>query len=85
MIPFVTEYRFGDDLDVINHKAVYVQYRGSGKYIITPDRHDVINRDGEVEWEPSPSNRDDDFIERTRFELEEALTIAERYYYKPNR
>ena len=37
---------------------------------------EVLNRDGEWEREPSPSNRDDDFKARCRFTEEEALRLA---------
>ena len=32
----------------------------------------VLNTDGDLEYEMSPSNRSDDFIRRTRFSLDEA-------------
>jgi hypothetical protein len=38
----------------------------------------VYDINGEEVWEPSPSNREDDFLERTRFDLETALKIARR-------
>jgi hypothetical protein len=31
----------------------------------------VMGKDGVWEWEPSPSNRDDDFLTRTRFDTAE--------------
>lgn len=37
-----------------------------------------INERGEWEFEPSPSNRDDDFKERTRFPVEKAKDLALR-------
>lgn len=36
----------------------------------------VLNKDGEWEREPSPSNRDDAFFARCRFTEEEALRLA---------
>lgn len=39
-----------------------------------------LNTDGEWEWEPSPSNRDADFIERTRFPLFVAMKMVEERY-----
>jgi hypothetical protein len=36
-----------------------------------------LNKQGEWDWEPSPSSRDDDFYAKCRFEsLEEAYTLA---------
>ena len=37
-----------------------------------------LNKDGEWEWEPMPSNRDDAFMERTRFTLDEAFPLARK-------
>jgi len=42
----------------------------------------VIDRDLGVTFEPMPSNRDDDFIARTRFDLNTAIDIANRFWYK---
>ena len=40
---------------------------------------DVLNRDGTWEAEPSPSNRDDEFYERCRFdEFEHAFAAAQQ-------
>lgn len=39
---------------------------------------EVLNKDGTWEYEPSPSNRDDDFIARTRFTRDEAFARVER-------
>jgi hypothetical protein len=36
----------------------------------------ALNRDGDWEYEPSPSNRTDEFKARTRFHLEEAFARA---------
>lgn len=38
-----------------------------------------LNRDLEFEYEPLPSSRDEDFINRTRFSLEEAKKILRKY------
>ena len=37
----------------------------------------VLNEDGEWEYEPTSSSRDDDFIARTRFDLDDAWSRAE--------
>lgn len=39
----------------------------------------VVDRDLNRHYEPSPSNRTDEFIAATRFTLEEAFNIAQRY------
>jgi hypothetical protein len=42
-------------------------------------RGDVLNKQGDWEWEPMPSGRDDDFIERARFSTaEEGIAAAIR-------
>ena len=41
--------------------ALYVQYDSV-----------VLNCDGEAQWEPSPSGRDDEYLARCRFESPEA-------------
>lgn len=39
----------------------------------------VLNSDGLLEFEPSPSNREDDFLSRTRFSRDEALDRAKKF------
>jgi len=42
-------------------------------------RGDVLNKNGEWEWEPMPSGRDEDFLARARFDTaEEAIAAAIR-------
>jgi hypothetical protein len=54
------------------------QRDGSVLYAVT-QRGWVANRDGEWEYEPLPSSRDDDFIARCRFEdWEDAANLALR-------
>lgn len=39
-----------------------------------------LNDEGEFEYEPNPSSRDDDFLKRTRFDsAEEAYRLAEKW------
>lgn len=52
--------------------------RGPDSWCIT-NGSSVLNTDFEMEWEPSPSNRDDDFILRTRFPLDEAFRQWNRF------
>lgn len=56
---------------------IYVESRGRTGWAVTEGSRACFNTDGEWEYEPMPSNRDDDFIARTRFTLDEALKIAE--------
>lgn len=55
------------------------QQDGSKEWKICHMRN-VMGRDGEWEWEPSPSNRDDEFMARCRFETaEEAFSVLARF------
>jgi len=39
----------------------------------------VLNNENMIEYEPMPSNRDDDFLARTRFSLNEAVERAQKF------
>jgi hypothetical protein len=59
------------------HYVLTVEWRGDGNWCVR-DMFGCYQASGEREYEPSPSNREDDFIARTRFPLDEALAVAER-------
>jgi len=63
-----TKYRVGSE-------RLYIEERGNDLWAVT-DGSSVLNTDGQWEWEPSPSGRDDDFIARTRFSFSEAKRLA---------
>lgn len=50
--------------------------RGDDRWAVK-QRSFCLNRDGEWEYESSPSNRDDGFLARCRFTEAEALRLAE--------
>jgi hypothetical protein len=52
-----------------------IEWRGDDRWIV---KHmtQVLNKKGEFEWEPSPSNRTEAFIKRTRFSFDEAFEKA---------
>ena len=79
MTPIITEYRYGTDQDVKNHLAIYVQYRGNNRYVVTRDS-EVLASNGVWEWEPSSSECDDTFINRTRYTLDMAQSLATLHY-----
>jgi hypothetical protein len=54
---------------------MYVQERGRGTWCVF-NLGDVLNADSEWEYEPTPSNRDEAFLERTRFDRDTALRLA---------
>jgi len=58
-----------------SHPSIRVEWRGPASWAIV-DYGIVLNKDNQWEHEPSPSNRSDDFIERTRYPLNEALRRA---------
>jgi len=60
---------------------ITVAWRGDDSWAVVW-RTTVLNREGEWEWEPSPSNRDDAFKERTRWPLDVALTKAQEHFAK---
>jgi hypothetical protein len=55
--------------------AVRVTWRGGHNYAVAHLGW-VLNRDGAWEYEPIPSSREDDFIERTRFDYDTAYRLA---------
>ena len=82
-----TEYRVGTLDDAQRGIALFIKLRigGSGeeRFAITKSDHsrEVLNRSGEWEWEPRPSERSDEFIQNTRFDLTEAMIVATNKYY----
>jgi hypothetical protein len=70
-----------DTADLYDSHAITVAWRGGNTWCVSlgsgwsPQR--VWCRDAqEWEYEPSPSNRDDAFLARTRYPKDEALSIA---------
>lgn len=58
--------------------ALEVEYRGRGQWAVTWMR-DCLSADGEWDFEPNPSSRDDGWLGRHRFDLETALELARQY------
>lgn len=52
-----------------------VSWRSEGKWAVTTFGQ-VLNSSGEWEYEPQPSNRTDEFIKRTRFDLKTAVKLG---------
>jgi hypothetical protein len=85
--PRVTEYKVsvfppemtdGDDVLAAEEAETWsltVAWRGRGKWAVTRFRH-CLGADGEWGFEPSPSNREDDWLATHRFDLETALRFA---------
>lgn len=61
--------------------VVRVEWRSDDSWVIC-FYDDVLNTDDLLEWEPRPSNRDEAFITRTRFTLDEAVRRAQKLVKK---
>lgn len=66
MRPIISAYR------VEEAPLVRVEWCGEDKWAIR-NRGECLNRNGEWEYEPLPSSRTDEFLERCRFSLADAL------------
>lgn len=70
-----------NDRDLLEHVRIFdfppfsVEYRGKDQWAVV-DKKFVYSLKGEWESEPLLSIRDDDFIGRTRFLLQDAIRIA---------
>jgi len=63
--------------DDINRSCftINVESRGEGRWAICRYRQ-CLDVDGNWDWEPSPSNRDDDWLATHRHDLDTALDLA---------
>jgi hypothetical protein len=57
-------------------KTISISWRGEGAWAVC-DMGLVLNHDGDWEYEPTPSNRTEEFKARTRYSLDEAFIKAE--------
>ncbi len=62
--------------------SIVLRDRNPNKWAISLDGMGVLTRNFEYVYEPSPSNRSDEFIASTRFSLEEAWELAEKFIEK---
>lgn len=60
------------------HFTIKVAWRGSDSWAVS-DGFRVLSSTGEWDYEPSPSNRDDDFLAAHRFDLDTALALAKEH------
>lgn len=54
---------------------IKVEWRGKGRWAVT-HRSACLSADGEWDWEPMPSSREDDWLATHRFDLDTALRLA---------
>jgi len=57
------------------HFTLRVEYRGRDRWAVT-DGFACLSTDSEWDYEPSSSNRDDNWIKTHRFDLDTALRLA---------
>lgn len=57
---------------------IFIEKRGNEKWCVKVFAS-VLDRDLNRHYEPMPSNRNDEFINNTRFSLDEAFDIAKKY------
>jgi hypothetical protein len=71
LIKYATRFEFGDlSVEKTSKKIDTWCIRVQGGY--------CVNHAGELEMEPSPSHRSENFLKRTRFSLEAALRMIEK-------
>jgi hypothetical protein len=58
------------------HYAITVAHRGEGRWAVLHGGL-CLNAAGDWDWEPTPSNRDDDWLDTHRFDQDTALRLAE--------
>lgn len=58
------------------HFTIHVSWRGPGDVWAVTRMSQCLSSTGEWDYEPSPSNREDDWKETHRFPLDQALALA---------
>lgn len=77
LIDLVSSFRLDDGL------RMTIERRGEVHWCVS-NGTSVLNTDLELEWEPRPSGRSDDFIARTRMSLNDAFALWNRYASQQN-
>lgn len=75
----VTRYEVSclpEDHELRHAMTVNVEYRGRDRYAVLNRLGDALGVDGEWDWEPRPSERNDDWVATHRFDLDTALKLA---------
>lgn len=70
-----------DDINILRETArfqVFLEYRGKGKWCVSDEMRNCYDINGKSEWEPSPSNRDEEFFKKYRFCKDIAFTIVSK-------
>ncbi|MBF6213735.1 hypothetical protein IU487_22215 [Nocardia puris] len=66
-----------EDHPELAHFTVDVEYRGRGRWAVARYKR-CYDADGREDWEPIPSERTDEWLDRHRHDLDAALDIARR-------
>lgn len=66
-----------EGVDEVNRSLfdIKVAWRGKGRWAVLRSTR-CLSVDGEWDWEPLPSSREDDWLDTHRFDLETALRLA---------
>lgn len=77
--PVVTRYTIDGDPRRLGADDIHIerakQLQGPAKWAVRR-LGDCLNKNGEWEWEPNPSSRDDEFLARCRFDSPEEAFAA---------
>lgn len=65
-----------DDINTLTW-SVNVEYAGNGRWAVRRMKR-CYDIDGVQDWEPIPSEREDEWLDRYRFDLDTALDVARR-------
>lgn len=58
---------------------ITVEYRGRGKWAVLRGGHFCLGTDGVWDWEPTSTEREDEWLAAHRFDLDAALQLAEEH------
>jgi hypothetical protein len=81
-VPYVqaTRYEislFPEDSEPRHYFTITVEYRGAGRWAVLDGRY-CLGRDGDWEYEPLPSARDEEWLAGHRFDLDTAQQLAKQ-------
>ncbi len=71
MLKMATRFQIAED--------IAIEKRGENRWCVVVFGGTVIDCDLNRHYEPMPSSRTEEFIAATRFDLDEAFSIAKRY------
>lgn len=69
---------FPPDSEEGGHFNLAVEYRGRGLWAVTRHKQ-CLGTDGEWSWESIPSEREDEWLDSHRFDLDTALKLAKEH------